>query len=121
MEAPGYLMAIESILWIYSAFGFAYKYLNRPSRALSYLSQAAYPVYIIHMIFLYLGSMLIFPLNISAINKLILLIIFTFIGCFGLYELFIRRIKFIRPLFGLKIKNLKTIQTGKSSIQFCDF
>ncbi|MGK0390021.1 MAG: glucan biosynthesis protein C, partial [Maribacter sp.] len=43
-EAPGYLMAIESNCWIFGVFGFGYKYLNKPSKTLSYLSQAAYPV-----------------------------------------------------------------------------
>ena len=33
-------MAIESNIWIFAVFGFAYKYLNHPSRALNYLSQA---------------------------------------------------------------------------------
>ena len=54
-EAPGYLMAIESNCWIFGVFGFGYKYLNKPSKILSYLSQAAYPVYIIHMFVLYAG------------------------------------------------------------------
>jgi len=41
--APNYLKAIESNLWIFTVFGFGYKYLNYPSKALQYLSQAAYP------------------------------------------------------------------------------
>lgn len=101
LKAPNYLMAIESCMWIFAVFGFGYKYLNHPSKTLSYLSQGAYPIYIIHMIFLYLGSVLILPLEIPTILKFILVIAFTFIGCFGLYEI-IRRIHFLRPLFGLK-------------------
>jgi len=100
--APRYLLAIESNMWIYTAFGFANKYLQRPGKALSYLTQAAYPVYIIHMIFLYLGSFLIMPLDISSWLQLILIVAFTFIGCFAVYELLIRRVGFLRPLFGLK-------------------
>ena len=57
-QSPNYLKAIETCIWIFAAFGFGYKHLNRPSRALRYLSQAAYPVYIIHMIMLYLFSIL---------------------------------------------------------------
>jgi hypothetical protein len=63
MRAPGYLLVIESDCWIFSMFAFGYRYLNRPGKVLSYLSQAAYPVYILHMIFLFLGSLLIFPLD----------------------------------------------------------
>jgi membrane-bound acyltransferase YfiQ involved in biofilm formation len=101
--APNYLRAIESNVWIFAVFGFAYKYLNHPGKALSYLSQAAYPVYILHMVFLYLGSLLIMPLEIPAAARFIFIVVFTLAGCFGTYEL-IRRIKFIRPLFGLRTK-----------------
>lgn len=102
--APGYLIATESNFWILSVFAFAYKYLNRPSNALNYLSQAAYPVYILHMIFLYLGSWLIFPVDIAAPLQFTLVLLFTGIGCFTLYEFVIRRVNIIRPLFGLKMK-----------------
>ncbi len=111
LEAPNYISAIESVLWVFTAFGFAYKYLNRPSNTLSYLSQAVYPVYIVHMIFLYLASMLVFPMEVPAIIKLILSVLITYIGSFGLYELIIRRINFIRPLFGLKPLNEQLIIT----------
>lgn len=102
LMAPKYLLAIESNLWIFAAFGFASKYLNRPGKTLSYLARAAYPVYIIHMIFLYLASYLIMPLEISPWLQFILIVLFTFGGCFTLYELVIRRVRFLRPLFGLK-------------------
>ncbi len=99
---PIYLVAIESISWITAVLGLGYKYLNRPGKTLSYLSQAAYPVYIIHMICLYAGSALIFKIDVAAPVQFILLLIFTFVGCFLIYEFMIRRIKFIRPLFGLR-------------------
>ncbi len=102
LKAPNYLMAIESSMWTFTMFGFAYKYLNQPSRILSYLSQGAYPIYIIHMIFLYLGSYFIIPLNIPTIVKFILLVAFTSIGCLTLYDLVLKRVQFLRPLFGLK-------------------
>jgi len=100
--APHYLKAIESMLWIFTIFGFGYRYLNHPGKALSYLSQAVYPVYILHMIFLYVGSYLIVPLEISALVKLFLVLAFTFIGSFACYEWIVRRITFLRPVFGLK-------------------
>ena len=101
-NAPGYLMVIESNCWIFGVFGLGYNYLNRPSKTLNYLSQAAYPVYIIHMLALYAGAYFILPLAISPFLKLILITGFTYIVCFILYEFVIRRIGFIRPLFGLK-------------------
>lgn len=102
LEAKNYYSAIESCLWIFVVFGFANKHLNRPGRALGYLSQAAYPVYILHMFFLYLGSSLIFGLEIPTLVKFILLNFFTLMGCFALYEFIIKRVRLLRPLFGLK-------------------
>ena len=102
-NAPHYLKSIESNLWIFTVFGFGHRYLNKPSKALTYLSQSAYPIYIIHMVFLYLASWLIFPLNIHAFLKLTLVTAITFIGCFVLYEFVLRRVKFVRPLFGLRL------------------
>ena len=105
MKVPNFQLSIESNCWIFSIFAFGYKHLNKPGKALSYLSQAAYPVYIMHMIFLFMASRLIFPLDINVYLKFVLLLAFTVAGCFGFYEFIIRRIKFIRPLFGLIMKS----------------
>ena len=102
LKATNYYMAVESCFWIFSMFGFAYRYLNHPSKTLTYLSQGAYPIYIVHMIFIYVGSILIIPLHIHVILKFILLVVFTFAGSILLYDLVLRRISFLRPLFGLK-------------------
>jgi len=96
LMGPNYLKAIESCFWIFAVFGFANKYLNRSSKTLRYLSQGAYPIYIIHMIFLYLGSYLIIPLSIPTIVKFILLVAFTILGCLILYEFIIKRVHFLR-------------------------
>lgn len=104
LKAPAILTAIESNYWIFAAFGFANRYLNRPSKTLHYLSQGAYPVYIVHMIFLYLASFVIFPLDIPPLVKFLLIVIITCAGCIVSYDVIIRKIGFIRPLFGLKIK-----------------
>lgn len=102
LKAPAYLVAIESHSWILTVFGFGYKYLNKPGAALSYLSQAAYPVYIIHMFVLYAGAAIILPLAIPVFLKFVAIISFNFAGCYFLYEFVIRRVGFLRPLFGLK-------------------
>ena len=111
LRGPGYLMAIESNAWIFALFGFGYKYLNRPSRALSYLSQAAYPVYIIHMFVLYAAAALILPLDLPVTVKFVVIVALTGLACYLIYEFIIRRVGFLRPLFGLKWK-FKTVETG---------
>ncbi|WP_127020429.1 acyltransferase family protein [Flagellimonas beolgyonensis] len=102
LEAPGYLMALESNCWIFGVFGLGYTYLNKPSKVLGYLSQAAYPVYIIHMFVMYLGAYLILHIPIHPVWQFLGVTVFTFAVCYLLYEFLIRRIWFLRPLFGLK-------------------
>lgn len=104
MRVPSYQIAIESNSWIFSIFAFTHRYLNRPSKVLNYLSAAAYPIYIIHMVLLYIGSLLIFPLDIAVPLKFFLAVTFTSMGCLIFYEFIIKRINLIRPLFGLKQK-----------------
>jgi len=104
-QMAAYLVSIESNLWIFCILAFAYKHLNYPSQVLRYLSQSAYPVYIIHMIVLYAASYVIFPLNFDVRLKFLVVFVVTLAGSLGLYEALIRRLVFIRPLFGLKLKN----------------
>ncbi len=103
-HGPHVLTSIESISWIIAALGLGYRYLNRPSKTLSYLSPAAYPIYIVHMVFLYLGAYVIFPLNLNPWVGLLVISVFTFAGCLFSYEI-LRRAFFLRPLFGLKGKS----------------
>ncbi|UZR97718.1 acyltransferase family protein [Chondrinema litorale] len=102
LSSPNYLMAIESNCWIFGLFGLGYNYLNKPSALLNYLSQAAYPVYIIHMFVLHLAAAVILPLEISGISKFIGVVIFSFVLCYLIFEFVIRRIDFLKPLFGMK-------------------
>ena len=69
---------------------------------MSYLSQAAYPVYIIHMFALYAGAMIILPLEMPIMLKFVSIILFTGTVCYLIYEFIIKRVPFLRPLFGLK-------------------
>ena len=114
-EAPGYFTAIESNCWIFGVFGLGYKYLNKPSKILSYLSQAAYPVYIIHMFVLYAGALFILPLEMPTLFKFIAMVAFTIVGCFIIYEFVLKRINLIRPLFGLKWYSKKTEKVKTST------
>ncbi len=96
-----YLLPVETICWILMVLAFGNRYLNHNSKTLRYLSEAAYPVYVLHMVFLYLSSIVLFPLDIMAPLKFFLTLLFTFIGCYATYEI-IRRVKILRFLFGLK-------------------
>ena len=103
LKTPDYLMAVESNIWTFAVFGFGFRWLNKPGKVLGYLSQSAYPVYIVHMACLYAGGYLILPMDISLWVKFILVVLFTFAGSMMVYELLIRRLGILRVLFGLKM------------------
>jgi peptidoglycan/LPS O-acetylase OafA/YrhL len=103
---PNFLMAIESNLWIISLFGYAYQYLNRPSKVLAYLSKAVYPIYMVHMFVLYGAAWLVIPLEIPVFLQFTLIVIITAVVCIVLYEI-LKRIPILRNAFGIRLK-LKT-------------
>ena len=74
LNGPHFLSSIESMNWIFAVLGYAQKYLNNPSKLLDYLSQSVYPVYIIHMIFLFYASYIILPLNLSLEINFVLIV-----------------------------------------------
>ena len=101
---PGWLIAFESMSWILAVLGFASLYLNRPSRQLGYFSRAVYPVYIVHMPVQFVVAYYLFPLQLSAGFKFLFLMFLTFGISLLLYEFFLKRLKWIRPLFGMKLE-----------------
>lgn len=100
---PSGLTAFESMSWMLAILGFGSRHLNRPSRSLARLSRAVYPVYIVHMPVQFAAAYLVLPLSLPAPVKLILLLVGTFGISFFLYEYVLRRLKWIRPLFGMKL------------------
>jgi len=95
------LTAFESTCWILALLGIAARHLNKPSSTLTYLTRSVFPVYILHFPAQYAISYYLIPTDLSAELKLAILLVGTFAVCFFLYEI-IRRIKPLRPLFGMK-------------------
>lgn len=89
------------LILVYVLVGFGHKWLNHPSKALSYLSKAAFPVYMLHFpINTAVGYFIVkTPLGINA--KAIVIILLTTIVTFAIYEV-LRRIKPICFLLGIK-------------------
>lgn len=95
------LLALESMSWIIAVWGFASRYLDKPSKTLRYLSTAVFPVYIIHLPVQLFVSSFILPLGIHPLPKLFLLVVLTLSGSLGLYEI-VKRIRWVRALFGMR-------------------
>ena len=86
---------------IAAAFGFAYRFRDADSAALRYLAPAVFPVYILHQTVIVALAHNAKSLALPPLLEGPLLVLLTFIVCFGGYEV-IRRVRVLRPLFGLK-------------------
>lgn len=100
---PNWLTAFESMCWMLAILGFGALHLNKPSSSLAYLSKAVYPVYIVHLPVQFTIAYFLLPLSLSPFLKLIVLLAGTFGFSLFLYEYVLRRLKWIRPLFGMKL------------------
>ena len=92
-------------LWVLICFGYAATYLNKPSFTLSYANESVYPFYILHQTVTICLGYFIMDLSWGLFPKAMILLVGTFGISWLLYEFLIRRIKWIRPLFGLKLKS----------------
>ena len=97
------LLALESAAWMIAILGYGSRHLDRPSRALAYCSTAVYPVYIVHLPVQFGLSHLVIPLALLPPVKLLLILAGTFAVSLVVYELLIKRARWIRPLFGMKL------------------
>lgn len=88
--------------WLIVLFGYAAKFLNRKSNLLSYCNEAVYPFYILHQTVTIVLAYLMMNKEWNLAIKFTLLAAGTFLVSWLLYEFLIRRIKWLRPLFGLK-------------------
>ena len=83
------------------------RWLYKPSKALSYMTEAVFPWYILHQTLIVMIGYWLTRQGLSIYSESLALMLFTFLGCFLINEYFIRRWKWIRPLFGLKLNKLK--------------
>lgn len=91
------------VLGILTSLAFAYHYLNKPSVILNYLNDAVYPFYILHQTLIIIIGYHLTAYSLGPIIEPILLITFTILGCFSLFEI-IKRIDLLRVMFGLKMQ-----------------
>jgi hypothetical protein len=87
--------------WIFTLIGYARVWIVRSTPLLSYSTEAVYPFYIFHQT---ITVALVFYLRdwpVGVAPKLAVVAAGTFLGSWLLFEL-VRRIKPLRPLFGLK-------------------
>lgn len=87
---------------IVAVLGFARHWNPGDNRALRYLVPAVFPVYILHQTIIVVAAHNLKPLGLAPLVEGPLLVAMTFALAFFLYEV-IRRMTWVRPLFGLKM------------------
>lgn len=85
---------------IVAALGFARRHLNRDGAARRYLTEAVFPVYILHQTYIVVLAHALQPVRLAPLLEGVLLVATTIALCFLSYE-GIRRVAVLRPLFGL--------------------
>ena len=100
------VVAIYQWSALVAAFGFAITHLNRDWPLRQLLTEAVFPVYILHQTVIVVGSQFLLPLQLKPAVEGPLIIALTFVLSYAGY-VFIRQFGFLRPWFGLKPINLK--------------
>ncbi len=80
--------------------GFAHRHLQFDSAKRRYLTEAVFPVYIVHQSLIVAMAHLIKPAKIAAPIEGLLLVTLTLTISLGVFEV-VRRVRVLRPLFGL--------------------
>lgn len=85
---------------ILTVCGFGHRHLNFDSAKRRYLTEAVFPVYILHQTLIVSMAHWMKPIKLAPVTEGVFLVVLTFAISFGVFEV-VRRIAVLRPLFGL--------------------
>lgn len=96
-------LAADAYLWatMLAILGWAHHRLNRPWPWLAWANESVYPWYVLHQTLIIVAIVWLAPLRLGAPAEAALLLAITVASCWGLTAV-IRRVRWLRPLFGLK-------------------
>ena len=87
--------------WCLTIFSWSAHLLNRPSQTLSYLNQAVYPLYILHMPLTFFSLSIASKFGLTNYPAVVFGCLLVTTGCLILFEI-IKRTAILRFLFGVK-------------------
>ncbi|USX23250.1 acyltransferase family protein [Oxalobacteraceae bacterium OTU3REALA1] len=94
---------------IMAVCGFGHRHLAFDSAKRRYLTEAVFPVYILHQTLIVTLAHSFKPLKLAPVTEGLILVVLTFCISFGVFEV-VRRIGALRPLFGLGRRPAKVQQ-----------
>ncbi len=89
-------------LIVLALLGYGAERLNAKSRALDYLNRAAFPVYVLHQSVMMVLAYFVLKLGTPLWVEYFLIMLGSLVATYAIYELLVRRIGFLRLLFGVK-------------------
>ena len=99
-----------------AACGFAHRHLQFDSPKRRYLTQAVFPLYILHQSFIVVFAYVLKPAALAPGIEAVVLVVLTLTSSFAVFEI-VRRVPALQPLFGLrtdKVAALKSVTAGAS-------
>ncbi len=102
-EVPVMPVVLVLYAWSFIAMllGLAQRYLNRPSKLLSYFTGAVFCYYILHQTIIVVAGCYLTQLGLGVGAEAFLVTIVTVAGCLGGFEI-AKRIAFLRPWLGIR-------------------
>ena len=113
-QAQRVFYALDQWCAIVAALGFARQWNPADSRARRYLTEAIFPFYIVHQTAIVLFAHFMKPLALQPLAEAPLLIAATVATCFASFEI-VRRVGWMRPLFGLAPKTAQPLRAPAST------
>jgi glucans biosynthesis protein C len=103
-DRPAYalLSAVNTLAWLFTAIGFANRYLTQRPRFLGYASEAVYPFYMIHQTVTVVAVYWLLTYEVPPAEAFVIAALTTFGVTWAIYTWLVQPVAFLRPLFGLK-------------------
>jgi hypothetical protein len=97
------LQSLNTWLWLAAFLGLAARYLNFNNQALAYANEAVLPFYVLHQTVILAVGWFVVQWHLGMASKYALISTSSFLAIIALYELLIRRLNFLRFLFGMRL------------------
>ncbi|HEY8893172.1 MAG TPA: acyltransferase [Niastella sp.] len=101
------LFPLTAWCWIFTAIGYAKRYLNKKHPVQNYINEAVYPFYILHQTIIVIVVFYVIRTTEPVLNKFLFTFITSFVLVMCIYHLLIRPYSAMRFLFGMKPKKKK--------------
>jgi glucans biosynthesis protein C len=96
------VFGLDQWTWMTAIMGFARVHLSQADNpARRYLTEAIFPFYIVHQTVIIVLAWALMPYRLPIALEAIVIVVVTAMGCVATFEV-VRRVSWLRPLFGLK-------------------